>query len=463
LPPADSFEDRSKWGYGTSHYFAPDFDLGRPDSADASTAVGDFLDLVRACHRQGIRFIVDVVMAFAKLDPYSHANFGDFHVAFVDATSGAAVDPEQSDRNGFGGDLWKYAFVARGYDPSSGAVGPFYPARAHMLTSMLHWMDLYHVDGYRLDSANNVRNYEFMGQFRDRARAAWRARWRRENGSEDGADERFVVVGEELTMPKSLLGFVDGLWNELFRNRVRNAILGKSASGQPSFEWTVREMIDCRHLGFAFGWQAVNYLGSHDVTNLDPDGTNNDRIYSFLVRNGVADGERRLKLAFVCLLTAVGIPMIFAGDEFGSPSSVTLAGDGVDDRKQSDPIDYTLVEEEWRKRLFRYVRTLVKLRTTAPALSVNDTEFLHFDFEDGKRVAVWQRGEVGQDPIVVVANFSDWGTDVSRPGAEYRIPNWPEAPLGRSWVEVTQQRAVVPEWAGREPIYPWEAKVYALT
>jgi len=31
---------------------------------------------------------------------------------------------------------------------------------------------------------------------------------------------------------------------------------------------------------------------------------------------GVIDTERRIKLAFVCLLTAVGVPMIFAGEEF---------------------------------------------------------------------------------------------------------------------------------------------------
>jgi hypothetical protein len=31
-----------------------------------------------------------------------------------------------------------------------------------------------------------------------------------------------------------------------------------------------------------------------------------------------------------------------------------------------------------------------------------------------------------------------------------------------NWHEVTQGYAVGPGWAGREPIYPWEAKVYEL-
>jgi hypothetical protein len=72
LPPADTFADRRSWGYATSNYFAPDFDLGRPldpaeppaaNDAKASTAVGDLLALVRSCHGNGIRFFYDAVMA----------------------------------------------------------------------------------------------------------------------------------------------------------------------------------------------------------------------------------------------------------------------------------------------------------------------------------------------------------------------------------------------------------------
>jgi hypothetical protein len=34
--------------------------------------------------------------------------------------------------------------------------------------------------------------------------------------------------------------------------------------------------------------------------------------------------------------------------------------------------------------------------------------------------------------------------------------------VGRRWREVTQERDVPGEWAGREPLFPWEAKVYEL-
>jgi hypothetical protein len=42
------------------------------------------------------------------------------------------------------------------------------------------------------------------------------------------------------------------------------------------------------------------------------------------------------------------------------------------------------------------------------------------------------------------------------------VLNWPTVPAGRRWREITQDRDVPSEWAGREPIFAWEAKVYAL-
>ena len=70
----------------------------------------------------------------------------------------------------------------------------------------------------------------------------------------------------------------------------------------------------------------------------------------------------------------------------------------------------------------------------------------------------------GQDPVIVVANFSDYATPngLTDPNAEYVVPNWPSTPPGRHWREVTQQRDVLPAQTGREPIFSWEAKVYTL-
>ncbi|MBV9405366.1 MAG: hypothetical protein JO211_08475, partial [Acidobacteriaceae bacterium] len=93
-----------------------------------------------------------------------------------------------------------------------------------------------------------------------------------------------------------------------------------------------------------------------------------------------------------------------------------------------------------------------------------DTDFIHVDFNDNKRVLVWQRGIAGQDPVVVIANFSDYTTPngLTDPNAQYMVSNWPATPPGKHWREVTQQRDVLPGQVGSEPIFSWEAKVYTL-
>jgi 1,4-alpha-glucan branching enzyme len=208
-------------------------------------------------------------------------------------------------------------------------------------------------------------------------------------------------------------------------------------------------------LGFRDGTQAINYVTSHDV-----EGFRNERLFNFLNNNGVVETERRIKLAFACLLTAVGIPMIFAGEEFADEHDLLVRHP----EKQVDPVNFDRRHDPWRQRVRDYVARMVRCRTSYDALAVNETRFIHVDFHDGKRVVVWQRGREGSDKlVVVVANFSDFGTpNPLMSSSEYVVPNWPATPPGKSWREITQDREVPIEWVGREPIFPWEAKVYAL-
>jgi pullulanase len=456
LPPADSFVNR-EWGYATSNYFAPDFDLGFPDGNTSPTANTDLINLVTLCHDRSIRFFVDVVMAFSTRGSMENINFPDFHIfatrdpAHQNLNDFSDPDTFQSSnegiRDGFGGTLWRYSRFVPTYDPVDGTRGSFVPARQFMKAYLLRWMSDFAIDGIRMDSVNNVANWDFVQEFKDLARHFWQ--------KVGGTADKFLVVGEELAVPKELItqNRLDGLWNEDFKRMVRSAILGQNDAKEPSFEWTVRKMIDCRILGFSDGAQAINYVGSHDVG-----GFRNERLFNFLQNNGVILTEERIKLAFVCLLTAVGVPMIFAGDEFADQHDLK-----VDDaHKQTDAVNYDRVEEPFRKRIFEYVSRLVKFRTSYPALAFNDTNFIHVDFNDNKRVVVWRRGQNSDKVVVVVANFSDFATDMSKPNAEYRVPNWPPTPPGKHWREITQERDVPPEFVAREAISGWEAKVYAL-
>lgn len=513
LPPADSIYSR-QWGYGTSHYLAPDYELGYPEGHLSPTPNQDLAVLVNAFHKEGIRMFLDVVLGFMKDEPYRHIDFSSFylenpqdHTDDDDAFS-SRTDQEGKKicRNPFGGSCPRYVSRKTTYDPVSGTVKEISPARQHMLTFLTRWMRDFQIDGIRMDSVENVANWDFIRDFKDEARNQFRRRYSAVTANE--ADSKFLVVGEELTMPMNLLeeNRLDGLWNEKFQTLVRAAILGENAHqlGEQSFEWTVRRAIDCRLLGFSDGTQAVNYLTSHDVQ-----GERKERLYNLTlyVINRSNSGHlfneaqirdkvrldsgntlsedrlnqkvnetielilhrerlRRIKLAFVCLLTAVGIPMILAGEEFGDQHDLFGADGNVthEGGKQVDPVNYSRVEEVERNELFRYVSRLADLRKKHPALSVNETEFIHCDFNEGKRVLAWKRGKRDSDDfVVVVANFSNYGTpEASSPQAEYRVHNWPATPAGRKWHEITQKREIPEQWVGREPIFPWEAKVYAL-
>ncbi len=450
LPPADT-RARREWGYATAHYFAPDYDLGFPSGNQSPTATSDLTALVSTCHAMGIRFFTDVVLAFGH-DPYVQISYPDFHIQPGDEQDNP--DSYQSSRtnelrDGFGGQSWRYVKTVNGYDPETGMSGPICPARQFHLAHLERWMSDFHVDGLRLDSLNNIANWDFIRGFNESSRALFASRY--SSMPRAHCDARFLVIGEELHVPLELIaqGCVNALWNEHFQSRVRSAVIGESLQGE-DFEWTVRRMIDCRLIGFKDGAQSINYITSHDTQ-----GYRKERLHDFLQGCGIYEKEQRAKLAHVCLLTAVGVPMILAGEEFCDQHDRPA----VHPAKQIDPVNYARKSDPWRSRVFQYVARLVRLRTSSAALGVNDTEFIHMDFEQGRRIMAWVRGIPGiHNLVVVVANFSDCHT----PGPEYIVGNWPATPSGKQWREVTQVRQVPQYWAGREPLFPWEAKVYEM-
>ncbi|HWQ18821.1 MAG TPA: alpha-amylase family glycosyl hydrolase [Methanotrichaceae archaeon] len=455
LPPADSWVDR-EWGYGTSNYLAADFDLGLPSGNSWSTATTDLSNLIKTCHRKGIRFLADMAMGFACHCPLENVDFMDFHVK--ETKDPGEVDPEKDSRQNWGGQLFTYNYEAEGYDPVNGGNGKVYPARQYMKVQLAHWMNFYRIDGIRMDSVKTIMNWDFIQEFKDAARDMWIARSQQAGLNSTQADPRFIVVGEVLDSAeeKKLVdqNRVDAIWNDSFKKRVRHAIMGKNSPEDSSFEQTIARMVSCHEISYSKSTQIVNYVGSHDT-----EGFQNERLCNFLQNNQIYEAEQRIKLAFVCLLTAAGIPMILAGDEFAEISEL----ESRHPFKQINAVNFERREEPWRRRVFDYVANLVHFRTQSFALATSDTEFIHMDFNEGKRVLAWRRGpSESSDQVVVVANFSDWGTsDPWNPRSEYVVPNWPDTPDGKSWREITLNRPVPGEWVGREPLFPWEGKVYA--
>lgn len=442
LPAADA-KPTGEWGYATAHYFAPDVDLG---------TAADLVLLSETMQHSGVRLITDVVTAFGH-DPYRFIDFPTFHIRPRD-------EPENRDsrmcgnngdqlRQDWGGECWRYNHPIDTYDPATGLQAVLTPARAFHLAHLTRWVTDFGVSGVRLDSVNNTGSWDFIREYRTAARALW------PRGASPPLSSKFLVIGEELSMPGGMLHpspdgqgrCLDALWNEPWQKRVRAAIVGRKADDDGTFEETVRRMVDSREdsqRAFTDCTQAVNYITSHDV-----EGVAHERLCNYLWNCGVSDVERRAKLAFVCLLTSFGIPMILAGEEFCDEHDLPIV------KKQVDPVNWSRLEDSWRRRVFDYVKRLVKFRTTCPALGSNDASTFHVDQSRGGRIVAWKRGGDDVSPVVVVANFSDEDT----PGSEYYIPNWPDRDRD-DWREVTQGRDVPRCWVGREPLKHWEAKVY---
>lgn len=444
LPAADA-KPIGQWGYATANYYATDFDLGTS---------GELVKLVEKIHTLNTRFFTDVVMAFGH-DPYVYIDFRQFHLDQNAPEEQASPDRMQSHsdqpRDGYGGRLWRYSWpvdanskpiVTSSYDPESGQVIDVHPSWAFHKGHLHRWMTSFGVDGLRLDSINNIANYDFIKSYKESAWSVYNSRYPSADPS------KFLVIGEELSDPLDLItsGTLNALWNESWQTRLRALVIGETTGGD-DFEWTVRKMVNCTldsNHPFTDGSQSINYITSHDT-----EGYRKERLYNFLSNNKVYDIERRAKFAFALFLTAVGIPMIFAGEEFVDQMDRPISD------KQSDPVNYERKAQDWRSRIFNYVSNMVAFRKTCPALGDDDTEFIHVDESRGGKIMAWKRGGQGQIPVVVVANFTAEDTE----GTKYVVANWPDKDQS-GWREVTQQRDVPAEWVGREPLMHWEVKVY---
>lgn len=434
LPVADA-KPEGEWGYAPAHYYATDFDLGTSS---------DLVGLVTNIQGQNIRFFTDVVMAFGH-DPYVYIAFDQFHLQPYDPNDPSDNWQSHRDnqlRDGYGGRSWKYLQSLTTYDPKSGQTQTIHPSWVFHQGHLHRWMTDFGVGGLRLDSVNNIANYDFIKAYKEYAWSLYQSRY------PSASNSKFLVIGEELADPIDMIssGTLNALWNEPFQTRLRALLLGESSGD--NFEWTVRKMANCTldtDHPFTDGSQAINYITSHDI-----EGYRKERLYNFLDNNGIIDKETRAKLAFGLLLTAVGIPMIFAGEEFCDQMDRPIG------QKQIDPVNYERKSEPWRSAVFNYVANLIRLRKECPALGVNDTDFFFTDESRGGKIMAWTRGGTGDiAPVVVVANFSDEDT----PGDEYVINGWPEKNRD-DWREVSQGRDVPREWVGREPLMHWEVKIY---
>lgn len=367
LMPLKESPGEHNWGYSPIHYFSPDSAYGTTEQLK---------ELVDSCHALGIRVIVDGV--------YNHAST-DNPLIQIDHDYWFHHDPKDPDEN------WGPEFNYETFDGKHNT----YPARKFILDSMRFWINEYHIDGVRYDAARQLGNFEAMRDFVEMSREA-------------ASMKPFLNVAEYIptnpviTAPN---GPMDSCWNDSFMF----IVIGLLKGGNLDLE-QIKNAIDCKRMGFAHTVSVVNYLSNHDQ----------NRLMKILGENGIMGKEayKRAKFGAAILFTAVGIPMIWMGEEFGEYAEL---------KTDKNKINWQLLETPENKELFEHYKTLITLRKTHSAFQTANVSFFQADADNG--VLCFLRYADDGDLVAVILNLS--GDDLKN----YTVNNFPENGEWHEWTK----------------------------
>lgn len=146
-----------------------------------------------------------------------------------------------------------------------------------------YWVEHFHVDGWRLDVANEI-DKNFWRKFRTEVKAA---------------NPEAVLIGEVWENASVWLrgDMLDSAMNYDFRKYCRD-FFARSVMGAKDFTDSMTDMLLRYPIQISYG--QLNLLDSHDVA----------RFYSLC-----NEDQKKWRLAFVYLMMAPGVPSVFYGDE----------------------------------------------------------------------------------------------------------------------------------------------------
>ncbi len=390
LMPVKEYPGDYSWGYNPRYFFATESSYGTTE---------ELKHLIDECHARGIRVIMDGI--------YNHSE-AESPLTQIDHDYWYHHSPRDPENN------WGPEFNYEYYDENLET----YPARRFIGDTIRFWIQEYHIDGIRYDAARQIANYDFM-------------HWIVDEAKKTASMKPFYNIAEHIPETTSITNFdgpMDGCWHDSFLHTIVEHICGDTFDLE-----RLKDVIDCKRQGFMGATNVVNYLTNHD----------HNRLMVELGNRGIYDEEafKRLKLGAAILMTAVGVPMIWMGAEFGEYKPKTI---------EQSKIDWTLLKHENNLGLFKYYKGLIDLRKHNHALYTENINFFHEDPE--AKVLAYVRWNDEGSRVVVVLNFSDnFLTD-------YYVPNFPSV---ARWHEWTCNYDVQPEEVDMKiDIGGYEAKVF---
>ncbi len=381
MPPAEFGGDRS-WGYNPVGIFAPETTYGGYHA---------FQEMVDSLHQHGIAVYIDVV--------YNHIE-GELLWKWDGWTMGShvcTIDGQQGEHGGIFYYDWTGTPPERWYTPW-GKNRPSYlrpEVTNYLVDNILFWLREMNCDGIRVDSTVNMRTVNNGGGGTITEGLPF---MRAMNAAADTLQPSAIMIAEDLHRWDGVtkkdgtgLGF-DSQWNDYFVDTVRAEMKKTSDSD--------RNMTELRNIVWNYDngrpFASVKYSESHD------DAANGDSRLN--VEIDPASGgtsyvaKKRSALAAALALTAVGMPMLFQGQEF--------LEDGY--FADTDPLDWSKLNTYGG--IWRMYRDMIHLRRAVQGVTIGLTgSYINVYFVDNTaKVMAWHRRHAGGagDDVIMVANAS---------------------------------------------------------
>lgn len=366
LMPVQAFPGEQSWGYNTRHYFAVESSYG---------STRDLKHLVDECHKRGIRVILDITLNHSDTEaPLTKIDYEYWY----------RREPKDPDHS------WGPEFDYDHYDENLELM----PARQFVKDIVQFWISEYHIDGFRFDAISQIGHFDFLNQLT--AEAAKQAQ-----------PKPFYNIGElipESPDATNVDGPLDACWRDAFRQQIGSLLCSDDGDLD-----TIKELVDARRSGYLDSLNVINYLSNHDHDHLMKQFSEHD-IFG-------QTAFKRSSLGATILMTAVGIPLIWMGDEFGCYKEKSL-----------DPtkINWTILKNDLNQDLFSDYQGLIRLRQENYALRTANVEFFHENPDD--KVIGYIRWNDEGSRVVVVANFSDHYL------ANYEVSGFPHDGSWHEWL-----------------------------
>lgn len=403
------------WGYDPQNYNVPDGSYST-DPYKPEVRIKEFKEMVQSLHKAGIRVIMDVV--------YNHT-FNTENSNFELTVPGYfyRFNEDGSFANGSG----------CGNETASNRE----MVRKYIVESVKHWVNEYHVDGFRFDLMG-IHDIETMKTIRAEL---------------DKIDPTIFIYGEGWAAgapkyPAEKLAMKANTWQmpgiAAFSDEFRDSLRG-SWSDDTKGAFVIGDK--GHDAGIMFGisaalphpqlkdniktypkaWaaqptQMISYVSCHD------DHCIGDRLIITAPKADTKQRMRLLKLAETAVFTSQGVPFIFNGDElmrnkkgvknsYNSPDSINV-------------IDWRLKKEH--NDSFEYIKGLIAMRKAHPAFRLGTAEkvyqYLEFIPTGKEGVVAFKinglpEGETWKD-ITVILNSNSEKVEVNVPAGSYRLVSY---------------------------------------